>query len=412
MTEVTTSLIKHLHPFLSFNENQLKLVLQQSKTIALENGDRLQAMDHLEQLVYLLDGRICFFHNFSSQHVLSASDEMAKYSLFENTDDPSNFYAEAVYSSEFLLIEKSSFDNIVFDELFTSETVNTPKNIETHLYQEIEHAIDTDQLILPSLPEIALRVKAAIKKESITAHDIEIIIESDPVMALRIIQVANSILIRGRTPIDSLRDAIVRIGTSKTHDIVISLSVVQLFKSESKLLKKQMISLYTHSIEISAISYAIAEQFSPLNAERLLLAGLLHDIGTIPILAYIEHDLIDIETEFENEAELQSTITKLRPLIGSMIISKWNITERMIPVVEEAEKWERNPSNKIDMCDIINSAHILNYYKKGQLDLIPDINETPGFQKLFPNVVDISECGEILKQANEKISEIKSLIHV
>lgn len=106
-------------------------------------------------------------------------------------------------------------------------------------------------------------------------------------MAIRIVQIVNRPIIRGSTTINNLRDAIVRIGMMKTHDIVISLAISQLFKSELGLLKTQLMKLCAHSIEIAAISYAIAEQYSPLHAEKLLLAGLLHAIGSIPVIAYI-----------------------------------------------------------------------------------------------------------------------------
>lgn len=91
-----------------------------------------------------------------------------------------------------------------------------------------------------------------------------------------------------------------------------------------------------------------------------------------------------------------------------MIISKWKLPEEILSVIEESEIWERNLSETIDMCDIVNVAHILSQYKKDQSSLVPHNDKTLCFQKLFPGSSKISDCDEILKQANDKINAINN----
>lgn len=130
----------------------------------MELGNRLLASEHFESFIYLLDGKTGFFQNISTQHVLSASDSEAKTTLFADSEDFSNDYAEAMNSCEILIIRKNHFDDIIFGSLTSNNTEDLPSDIETSVYQQIDADMKSNTLYLPSLPEIALRVRSTMKK--------------------------------------------------------------------------------------------------------------------------------------------------------------------------------------------------------------------------------------------------------
>jgi len=302
-------------------------------------------------------------------------------------------------------------EKIINDEMFCMQDSNIElTHVELNIYNEILQAIKNDRLALPSLPEIALRVKAAIAQDNVSADDVERIIEADPVMTVRLIQVANSALVRGVEPVKSIRDAIVRLGLSMTQNLVLSLSVKQLFKTQQPVLRRYMNTLYQHSIEISAISFSLAEQVKGMNGDQLLLAGLVHDIGVIPVLSYIEKTGFEIDEK--NKQEVGHIIAKLRAAVGELVIKHWGFSNAMLDVVRYAEAWSYSENEKIDMVDIVNLAHIFSMLKNKQYKLMPNMEQVAAFQKMFPDQQAMELSNEVLDLAKEKIAEVKRLLRL
>ena len=94
------------------------------------------------------------------------------------------------------------------------------------------------------------------------------------------------------------------------------------------------------------------------DADQLLLAGLIHDIGVIPILTYIDETGLEIHSE----KEVDSIVAKLRVAVGCLVIKNWGFSDDMLLVVEQAENWFKNGADEIDMADIIIVAQMYNFF--------------------------------------------------
>ncbi len=77
--------------------------------------------------------------------------------------------------------------------------------------QQINTAIETDQIKLPTLPKVALKVRTAVEKGDHSATEIAELLAQDTALSVRLLQLANSPLYRARTKIDSLQMAITRL---------------------------------------------------------------------------------------------------------------------------------------------------------------------------------------------------------
>ncbi|MDQ1363675.1 MAG: hypothetical protein QG652_1537, partial [Pseudomonadota bacterium] len=279
---------------------------------------------------------------------------------------------------------------------------------ESHLFNAIMHAFNAGDLQLPSLPDIAVKVKNAASNPDVSISDIARIVEADPAMAARLIQVANSPLHRGLTPVHSIRDAIMRLGLVATRNLVIGLSMKQVFKTENSLLVERMHELYEHSVEVAAICYALGCKANHAQSDHLLLAGLVHDIGVIPILAYIDSTGLVVG----NPGELESIINKLRGVVGSMVIRHWELPPDLVTVVEEAENWHRDSGNKLDICDMVVIAQIYSMLQRHQLQNLPKIEEVPAFQKLFKGKLDMEFVKQVLHEAHDEVVEVMRLLKI
>ena len=74
--------------------------------------------------------------------------------------------------------------------------------------QQLFKAVETDQIKLPTLPEVALQIREAVEKDNQSATDIANLLAQDSSLSARLLQLANSPLYRARSEIDSLQMAI------------------------------------------------------------------------------------------------------------------------------------------------------------------------------------------------------------
>ncbi|MEX0614476.1 MAG: HDOD domain-containing protein, partial [Methylophaga sp.] len=160
---------------------------------------------------------------------------------------------------------------------------------QDQLYNSILDDLATGKLLLPTLPEVALKVREVVNNQDVTAAQLADIIVTDSALSARLLKVANSALYRGRVPVESVQTAVTRLGLQMVRNLVTSLVMEQMFKPTSRLLEKRMRELWEHSTEVAAISQVIASKQPGIKTDEAMLAGLIHNIGVLPILMRAEN---------------------------------------------------------------------------------------------------------------------------
>jgi len=272
-------------------------------------------------------------------------------------------------------------------------------------FNKLKKAVETDQLKLPSLPEIALKIRQAVESENNSAQQIADILTQDPSMTARLLQVANSPIFRARSNIESLQIAITRLGTRVVRDLVITLSMKQMFQATSDLLDKRFRELWTTSIEVAAISRMLASQKKHLEPEQALIAGLIHNIGALPILQLAEED----EKLSGNEQELNTVLMETQGRVGEMILSFWNFPQSLIDVVAKWDLFKRQHSGAADYVDVVQAA-ILQSGHTSLVNTPEDWKQVPAFNMLgiTPdiNIIEIEENKKIIEETRQSLASI------
>jgi len=399
-------LLKKLVPIKQLqSEHQLKMS-EQSQVMELVVGDELIAKEEHRWFVYLIKGKLDLLEANSSAVLLDAQDIRACHPLFNEGEHKTRIIAHR--GCVVARFDKQLFHTFVDDELIANEELETVEmsEVEGNLFNEIMHAFNMGNLKLPSLPDIAVKVKKALNNPDASAEDVALIVTADPAMATRLINAANGPLNRGVDPVDSIQAAIVRLGLQTSKELITSFAIKQLFNTRSTMLNQRMHELYNTSVDIAAISFALSKQSGMLSPDHMLLAGLLHQIGVIPILSYIE----DTGLIITDEAELDDIIKQLRGAVGSMVIRHWELSGDLLAVVEEFENWQRQEEGEIDTCDMIIIAQIYHQLKYHQLEGVPKIEQVPAFKKLYPGKQETDFAQNVFQKAQEEIALIMQIL--
>ena len=148
------------------------------------------------------------------------------------------------------------------------------------LFDDIEGDIAADRLKLPSLPDHALRIRAAIANVATDTRRVADLLAADPALAAKIMKVANSPLCRGSNTVSDLRDAVKRIGMFTVGELVVCFSLKDLFNARSPSLRERFGELVVEAVRIGATASVVAQRVrGGVSADEALIAGLLSNIA-------------------------------------------------------------------------------------------------------------------------------------
>lgn len=148
---------------------------------------------------------------------------------------------------------------------------------------------------LVTLPEIYLQIRKTIDDPDSSLADLTKIVSQDPNVATRILKIANSSFFGFATEITSISRAIVIMGLSHLHDLVLATSIVKSFKGVSKELV-DMKEFWINSVHCAIISRLLADRCNVLDSERLFVSGLLHNIGHLVLYKKLPVKITEILT--------------------------------------------------------------------------------------------------------------------
>jgi len=274
---------------------------------------------------------------------------------------------------------------------------------EEQILERFLEDLDNNHLILPTLPEVALKVRDAVEKEDASAAEISKIISMDVALSARLLQVCNSPLYRTRMHVENLQTAIARLGNIQVRNLVSSMVMQQMFQATSDVLDKKMRKAWEHSTNVASISYVLAAA-AGIPKDQALLAGLIHDIGALPIIVHAE----DIP-ELRDDAELlDKIIKKLHTIIGERILRDWEFPQSLIDVAAQHENLNRDPETEVDYVDVVIVANLQSYIGTNHPFTELDWNEIPAFHRIGIepeiNIVDIEENKESLEEVKTMLA--------
>jgi len=259
-------------------------------------------------------------------------------------------------------------------------------NISETIKADLTVAIENDKLVLPTLPEAALQVREIAESEDSAIGDLVKVISNDTALSARIIRVCNSPLFRGNRAIENLNMAVSRLGMVYTSNLAMGLAMQQMFQATSEMIDKRLRATWQTSTEVAGVCHVLAQHYTKLKPDQATLAGLVHLIGVLPILRYVEDEDVQISSIM-----LDNVIEELHPRIGAAILKRWDFPKDLQNVPLEYANFQREVP-AADYADLVMVANLQlaagSEHPWAQLDG----SSIPAFERLGidPNI-DMSE---------------------
>ncbi|AWB58662.1 HDOD domain-containing protein [Colwellia sp. Arc7-D] len=228
---------------------------------------------------------------------------------------------------------------------------------ENALYIILIEKIRQDALVLPTLPEVALKVRQAADDPDISLMKMSEIISHDAALSLGVLKVANSAAFGREVKVESVAKAVTRIGLRQIKNIATAMAIEQMFVSNNHFISDYMQKSWRKTVDVASVAIALMTLYlqknkqSELTLETLTLAALIHNIGVLPILTEAEgHPEV-----FANPAFLNKAIIKFSNEIAAEMTKAWEFSEDYSELVMT---WN-------DLSVLPKNAHYIDFIRAG-----------------------------------------------
>lgn len=197
--------------------------------------------------------------------------------------------------------------------------------------QDLEHRLEklfTSQGYQPPrLPEAATRILALSRQEDVRIVDIHTALETDSLLVASVLKIVRS-PVYGRSDVQSLKDALVRLGLKKIRDIVLEVAMSgRMFRAPGY--DKTVSELQRHNRAVAHLVRVVAKA-SGFDSENAFLCGLLHDVGTMALLQMVAEDT---STERPSLDQVVKATRKVHASASARVARLWGLPEGVVQVL-------------------------------------------------------------------------------
>jgi len=259
-------------------------------------------------------------------------------------------------------------------------------------------------LNLPCFPDIVPRVRGAISDPRSTPDDLVRIAGTEPRLAARLIQTANSAVFNpSGKPLTNLRQAITRLG----HHLVQSVTMVfaiQQMKSEASLrpVAKPLSNLWEKSIAVASICEVLANQLK-VPPDKVFMTGLVHGIGHF----YIMVRAADPSSGLEYAQLPAELLADHHPGLGRAVLEKWNFEPVVCEAIGSQNDHGRSSKRAADITDVVIASVVL---AESLLESNRDLTRCAGVTAFERLKLGPKELAATLKHAEYRLSSLRETL--
>jgi len=263
--------------------------------------------------------------------------------------DLKNEYTQMLFETftQYLLTKKISYSENKEKQIPPSKILKNSTEAKLHLKHMLQNEIN-----LPSMPEIAVKINEAVNDPHCTAVHIAALLKNDPALSAKLLKIVNSAMYGFPSSIDSLPRAVTIIGPRQVNTLVLGTAVISVFGSISPDLVN-MKDYWKQSVACGIVAKLMAGYKKVINTENYFLGGLLHALGRLVLLQIFPEEWKKVYNMHLSTKKPLSILEKeyfgmSQGEIGAFIAIKWKLPSFIKNICEyytfpEKDNWQTFP---------------------------------------------------------------------
>src|SRR5258706_1593092 len=270
--------------------------------------------------------------------------------------------------------------------------------------KELSAELPTADLRLASFPDMAQRVQQALEDPRTTPVQVARVIGIDAALAVRILRLANSAFLNpSAKPITELQQAVNRLGHQLVRCTAVSFALQQMNSGPSMaVLRPQLQELWRKGTLVAAIAYVLARETRAANPDEALIAGLMHNIGSLYITVRAHQHGAPLGADDAATRVLNNG----HPRIAGAILGHWKFAPSIVSAVSN-QNASNLPTGAAGLTDVLIASISLVpcVFFRGLLE--ETVTAVAAFQRL---ALDTTECTRLLRTTARQIKSLHSAL--
>lgn len=186
---------------------------------------------------------------------------------------------------------------------------------------------------LPTPPIVFHQIQKVMSDPNVGAAQVATILAEDPAMSVKVLKLTNSAFYGLTREVDSVKHAVVIIGLEAIKNLVLSASVLDMFKGKN-VDKDFQEKHWRHSLATAFCCRILSKKFKEtgiINPDSAFSAGLLHDIGKIVLAIFLPNEYSKFLELRETDKDLTDYELEEKALgynhaqIGGILATQWKL---------------------------------------------------------------------------------------
>lgn len=135
---------------------------------------------------------------------------------------------------------------------------------------------------LPTLPAYVFELNSLLSAARVDLKHVVEVIRTDPSLTAQLLRLCNSAFMGVRNRVTKIEHAVTLVGTERLRTLVLTCSLIE--HMGHRVASEDIQAFWQHCFLTAALSERLARAIAYPQPEQAYLAGLLHDIGTLPLL--------------------------------------------------------------------------------------------------------------------------------
>lgn len=147
---------------------------------------------------------------------------------------------------------------------------------------------------LPTLPAYVFELNSLLAATPVNLRRVGEVIRTDPSLTAQVLRLCNSAFLGFRERVTKIEHAIMLVGSERLRTMVLTCSLVEYVGR--RVASEDIQSFWGHCFLTATLSERLARATAYFQPEQAYLAGLLHDIGALPLLMMTPKESQEIES--------------------------------------------------------------------------------------------------------------------
>lgn len=244
-------------------------------------------------------------------------------------------------------------------------TISRICTLDGLLGDEMLRKLFSELRTVPSLPSLYFRINEALASTETTTEEIANIVQQDPGMTAKILQLVNSAFFGISRKITNPVEAVQFLGVGRLRSLVLSLHVFSCF-DETKLHGFSIEKVWSHSISTGLVAQKIArqEKVDRAMSDEIFVASMLHDIGKVMLASSLPEryrDAVNLaeEKQISMIAAEREIFGASHCEVGAYLLGLWGLPGSIVEAIALHHEPERSGLPIFSPLSVVHAANFL-----------------------------------------------------